>query len=112
LQPLIENALYHGQMLDGGTITLTIELEGDEHVRIQVEDTGKGMSEELLNQILHSGIPEQRKVGMGIGLNYVNTMLKVNFGEDARLHVDSSAAGTKVYFRIPALTIGTEGNHD
>ncbi|CAG7651827.1 hypothetical protein PAESOLCIP111_06398 [Paenibacillus solanacearum] len=102
LQPLIENALYHGLGDMGSLIQLTITMEHDGSVLIEVKDNGIGMSEEQIDELLHHDIPAREKVGMGIGLNYVNTMLRVHFGEQARLQASSSPnAGTTMFFRIP-----------
>ncbi|CAG7614700.1 sensor histidine kinase [Paenibacillus allorhizosphaerae] len=102
LQPLIENALYHGLADVGSLIQLTVSLEQDGSMLIEVKDNGKGMSEEEIRKLLHHDIPAREKVGMGIGLNYVDTMLRVHFGEHARLQAFSSPnEGTTMYFRIP-----------
>lgn len=55
LQPLVENAIYHGFREDDlqGTITIRAKDAGD-FVRLQVEDDGIGMSEEKLHQILNT----------------------------------------------------------
>ncbi len=101
LQPLIENSLYHGQA-DGDTcIQLQVSMEDDRSVLVQVKDNGTGLDPEQIDRLLNRSIPEREKVGMGIGLNYVNTMLRVHYGESVRLQVDSDpATGTTVYFRI------------
>ncbi|TNJ63627.1 HAMP domain-containing protein [Paenibacillus hemerocallicola] len=105
LQPLIENALYHGLADVGGLIQLSVSLEKDGTILVMVKDNGKGMSEEEIRKLLQHDSSARDKVGMGIGLNYVDTMLRVHFGESARLQAYSSSnEGTTMYFRIPFRT--------
>ncbi|MFE5320788.1 sensor histidine kinase [Paenibacillus sp. NPDC056579] len=102
LQPLIENAIYHGLTEDQSTIELRITMEDDVCLLVQVIDNGNGMSEQEIERLMMNDIPERDKVGMGIGLNYVNTMLRANYGEEAKLHtVSSREHGTTMYFRLP-----------
>ncbi|WP_028548157.1 sensor histidine kinase [Paenibacillus sp. UNC451MF] len=102
LQPLIENALYHGLTEEQSTIELRITMEHEACLLVQVIDHGVGMSEQEVERLLINDIPERDKVGMGIGLNYVNTMLKAYFGEEAKLQTASSREqGTTMYFRLP-----------
>lgn len=102
LQPLIENALYHGLSGENSSIELSIRVEQGKHILVQITDNGSGMTEEQLESLLVNDIPEREKVGMGIGLNYVNTMLRAHYGEEYRLQaVSSPEQGTTMYFRIP-----------
>lgn len=82
LQPLVENALYHG--LDGdGVIEVEIrEAETGRLLEIAVKDNGRGMDEETIRSFIE-GRPEAGKVGMGIGLQYVVRMLKSHYGGGA-----------------------------
>lgn len=102
LQPLIENALYHGLTGENSSIELSITVEQATHILVQITDNGVGMSEEEMELLLVNDIPEREKIGMGIGLNYVNTMLKAHFGEASKLQATSSPEyGTTMFFRIP-----------
>ncbi|GIP34664.1 sensor histidine kinase [Paenibacillus sp. J2TS4] len=102
LQPLIENALYHGLTGENSSIELAIKVEQGAHILVQITDNGVGMTEEEIEALLVNDIPERDKIGMGIGLNYVNTMLKAHFGETSRLQAASSPEqGTTMFFRIP-----------
>lgn len=105
LQPLIENALYHGQAEDGATIELSISAKPDGYMMVSVKDHGKGMSDEQIRKLIEGRIPEREKVGMGIGLHYVNTMLRVHYGEETSLTVESHPnEGTTIRFNIPLST--------
>lgn len=87
LQPLVENALYHGikNMRRKGNIKITGEEHEKENVLI-VEDNGIGMSEECLEQVkrsMHEG--EQG----GFGLTAVNERVKLYFGEQFGITLES-----------------------
>ncbi len=100
LQPLIENSIRHGlaSKVDGGTIRVRTYLaEGRLH--LIVEDDGVG-------------IPESRLATMfeqGIGVSNVNERLKVLYGPDYRMWIDSKPGeGTRTGIEIPDVQVGTE----
>jgi len=99
LQPLVENSIKHGlsSKIDGGSIYLRSQLS-DSHVTIEVEDDGVGMgSAQLLERPMAIGQG-------GIGMANVAERLKVLYGEDARMTVDSrDGKGTLVRLRLPVL---------
>ena len=99
LQPLVENSIKHGlsSKIDGGSIYLRSQLS-DSHVTIEVEDDGVGMaSVQLLER------PAALGQG-GIGMANVAERLKVLYGENARMTVDSrDGKGTLVRLRLPVL---------
>ena len=100
LQPLVENALYHGIKLKRakGTIRITGRLE-DGCVLLRVEDNGVGMTRERLSQ-LRSAMERQERVGFG--LSAVNQRLMLQFGPEYGLRIDSEeGVGTTVTARIP-----------
>ncbi|AEI43407.1 integral membrane sensor signal transduction histidine kinase [Paenibacillus mucilaginosus KNP414] len=100
LQPLVENALYHG-LDDEGLIEVDVRQEGSA-VRIIVQDNGAGMSEEAVRRLLEEPPPEERRVGMGIGMNYVKRMMAIHYGEGAGLTIRSAAGeGTRIELRLP-----------
>ncbi|MNJ51039.1 putative sensor-like histidine kinase [compost metagenome] len=108
LQPLVENALYHG-LSDEGYILIEVTLE--ENVVILIQDNGSGMSDEMIQQLLKNRVVEQKKVGMGIGINYVHRMLKAQYGEQAKLIIKSEEGkGTSIRLIIPIK--GEEFTHD
>lgn len=95
LQPLIENCIKHGlsSKIEGGTIRLrTRRLEGRLH--LVVEDDGVGIPEAKLAKLLEKGI----------GVSNVNERLKVLFGADYRMWIDSSPGkGTRIEIEVPEL---------
>ena len=100
LQPLVENALYHGiKMKRGmGHIYILARQEGDDIV-LQVTDDGAGMSAQRLQQLLDSMEAGKR---VGFGLSAIHERLKLFFGEGYGLTIHSrEGVGTTVFVRIP-----------
>ena len=100
LQPLVENALYHGIKLKRGMghIRITGWME-DGHVLLQVADNGMGMTQQRLAH-LRKAMEEEEKVGFGVSA--VNQRLKLMFGQEYGLSLDSrEGVGTTVTIRIP-----------
>ena len=82
IQPLIENALYHGikNKRGGGRITVKGERSGDDLV-ISVADDGIGMSEERLSEVVE-GLGRKQPADSAIyGLYNVNERIRLKFGE-------------------------------
>ena len=104
LQPLVENAIYHGidRLVDEGEIKITVkEAEDDQNdILMIVEDNGVGMSEEQCQKILC----KERSDSSGIGVKNVNDRLKIYFGEKYGLTVKSELdVGTVMTARIPKI---------
>jgi len=95
LQPLLENAIRHGigPKIEGGTITLRVTRSKGQ-LLIEVLDDGVG-------------IPDQRRPGIlesGIGISNVHERLKVLYGQDFSMRIESQAGkGTAVRIEIPEL---------
>ncbi len=100
LQPLVENALYHGIKLRRGQghIVVTGRAAG-EKVILTVEDDGAGMSEERLQQVRSSLFNGQKT---GFGLSTVHERLQLLFGAQYGLQIDSrQGKGTRVSVTLP-----------
>jgi two-component system LytT family sensor kinase len=94
LQPIVENAIKHGILPkpEGGKVYLKAFFQDDE-MHFSVMDTGVGMNEKRLNEVLTKW--------PGIGLKNVNERLKLLYGEDYGLDIKTSVnKGTKISFRI------------
>jgi len=102
LQPLVENALYHG-LGDDGVIEVSVEEERGTHVRIRVSDNGEGIPDEEVKRLMNGEAAiAGHKAGMGIGLSYVYRMVKFQFGNDAGFQIHSEAgSGTTVELLLP-----------
>jgi two-component system, LytTR family, sensor kinase len=100
LQPLIENSIRHGlaTKVDGGMIRVRTYL-ADGRLHLVVEDDGVG-------------IPETRLATMfeqGIGVSNVNERLKVLYGPDYRMWIDSKPGeGTRTGIEIPDVQVSSE----
>ena len=101
LQPIIENAIYHGinGLVDEGLIEIRIFAEGDD-VLFTVQDNGVGMEPEQIEAIFRQN-PDRKS---GIGVKNVNDRLKIWFGERYGLTITSVPdEGTCVTVRMPKV---------
>jgi two-component system LytT family sensor kinase len=97
LQPLVENALRHGiaPKVEGGVITLRAK-HGNGRLIVEVIDDGVGISEQRQPEFS----------GSGIGISNVRERLKVVYGQDCVLKIDSRPGkGTAIRIEIPELLI-------
>ena len=104
LQPLIENAIYHGldRMVDEGEIKITLKKaqDGSDDILFAVSDNGVGMTEEQCEKILK----KEKSNSSGIGVKNVNDRLKIYFGDKYGLSIKSELdEGTEVTVRIPRI---------
>ena len=102
IQPLIENAIYHGidRMVDEGKISVNVKDAGKDII-IEVEDNGIGMTAEQCKKILK----KERSDSSGIGVKNVNDRLKIYFGDEYGLTIESELdVGTKVTVKIPKIS--------
>lgn len=113
LQPIVENAIFHGleQKKGKGTVVIRI-LRTLEKICIVVSDNGIGMSEEQviqINQKLQDLMSQKEEEGIyrrGIALTNVNNRLKLQFGEEYGLRVCSvEGQGTDVEIYIPIVEL-------
>ena len=105
VQPILENAIYHGlsSAEDDGLITVTARREEDDLV-IEVADNGMGMRPEVADSLLDEDIPDVRTSGSGIGVRNVHRRIRLTFGERYGLSIHSEPdVGTRVEIRLPAL---------
>lgn len=101
IQPIIENALYHGisRMVDEGEIFIAVHKTGDDII-MKIKDNGVGMSEEQVENILK----KERTDSKGIGVKNVNDRIKIYFGDDYGIVVQSELdVGTTITIKIPAV---------
>lgn len=106
VQPILENAIYHGMAYaDGdGIITVRACRSGGD-VAIEVTDNGPGMTRGQVECLLSTDRVSHGTKGSGIGLKNVHERIRLTFGADYGLTVLSEPdAGTTVRIRIPAFT--------
>ena len=104
LQPIIENAVYHGikQKNDKGLIKIK-GLSGDNNIILIVSDDGVGIEKDALDE-LNKTLSETSFTNekSHIGLSNVNQRIKIIFGDSYGIHVESTVGvGTDVYVTIP-----------
>ena len=98
LQPLVENSVRHGlsSKVGGGTVRVRSRLAG-ERLQVIVEDDGVGIPEAKLATLFEQGI----------GVSNVNERLRVLFGDDYKMWIDSRPGeGTSTGIEIPEQASG------
>ncbi len=103
LQPLIENAIYHGiQPVGSGELLVSAKRE-DEKLVLIISDNGIGITEdevELLNQNLQKNTIRSKHIGMA----NVYRRIQLLFGAEYGLHIESEKnKGTRVVMTIPYI---------
>ena len=101
LQPLIENALYHGikNRRGRGMIRIAGERQGEDMI-LRVRDDGAGMEPEKLEE-LRSGLYQEHH--RGVGLKNVSQRIRLYCGEDYGIRIESEPGkGTEVTVNLPA----------
>lgn len=104
IQPLIENAIYHGIefMDEDGEITINV-YEKKEILYIDVTDNGLGMTKETAQNLL-TDTSRKKSKGSGIGVKNVNERIKLYFGEKSGVEIYSEPdCGTTVSIKIPKM---------
>jgi len=93
IQPLVENAVKHGvaPKAEGGTVYLSATRSAA-GLRVSVRDSGVGFQP--------SG--SERAKGLGMGLENVSRRLKLCYGPEAKLEIESGPEGAVVEFVVPA----------
>ncbi len=119
LQPLVENALYHGikARRGGGKICVRLTQE-NRLMTFVVSDTGKGMTAEQLAALQESLDSEQPSSQAalepgrsGFGLRNVHMRIRLYYRKKKGLWIVSGPEGTEVSFTIPIRT-REEIDHD
>lgn len=108
LQPLVENALYHGVKIKrgGGFIRVSGKVQ-DGLLVFSVKDTGLGMSPEQLADLkdrMKKGQPSVSEGNGGFGLVNVNMRIRLYYNQADDLRIESGPEGTTVSFKVPLRT--------
>ncbi len=108
LQPLVENALYHGLKIKrgGGIIKVSGKREGDDLI-FRVKDTGRGMTAEQLEELnrrMKDTQPAVSEGGGGFGIVNVNLRIRLYYNQTEGLNISSDENGTEVSFKVPCRT--------
>ena len=101
LQPIIENAIYHGinGLVDDGEILVSVKEDGED-ILFTVRDNGSGMTEEQIAAIMQ----KEQSDHAGIGIKNVNDRLTIYFGPAYGIRIESEPdQGTSVFIRMPKV---------
>lgn len=91
LQPIIENAIFHGIEPKGsqGKIDINIAKINEEDILIEVIDNGIGMNEDIINKILKHSYIKSSKSFNNIGIKNVDDRIKLAFGNKYGITINS-----------------------
>lgn len=91
LQPLVENAIFHGIEPKGqsGRIQVHVYLDGTDDLRIDVTDDGVGMDEEAIVRVFSGESGEKTHFFRQIGIGTVNQRIRYSFGMEYGLSITS-----------------------
>lgn len=107
IQPLVENALYHGikNKRGLGKIKITGQLF-DDCMELYIVDNGQGITKERLEVVLNNINNRSESEKSTYGLYNVNERIKLNFGEIYGISISSEyLMGTKVTIKLPILEL-------
>lgn len=102
LQPLIENAVFHGleQQVEEGEVTVSVHMKDEGHLQFVVEDNGCGMETEKVRDLQES--LQKRRKGNGVGMANIYQRLKLFYGADMKFEIESKIGeGTRIVIIIP-----------
>ena len=107
LQPLVENALYHGikNKRQGGTINIRAKRKDEDEILIEVEDDGIGFTPEKLAQLRTELADDSGDIKLenGFAIGNVNKRIRLYYGKSYGLSIQSEyTSGTRVTLVIPA----------
>ncbi|NBH73535.1 sensor histidine kinase [Clostridiaceae bacterium] len=105
LQPLVENAIYHGmEFMDGDGQIRVKACQKEGKLLFTVEDNGLGMTAEQVEGLLTEKIHASSRRGSGIGVKNVNERIRLYFGEEYGLSIWSEPdEGTVITICLPAV---------
>ena len=108
LQPIVENCIYHAmEFMDGDGEIILRAWKEDAELYFEVSDNGLGMTEEQVERLFSSSTHVVSNRGSGIGVKNVNERIKLYFGEQYGLTIDSEPdEGTRVRIHLPAVPYG------
>ncbi len=104
LQPIVENAIYHGikELCEQGLIRITAAVR-EEKLVFEVRDNGIGMSGETMCSIFEEDFAAAS--GSGVGVKNVHERIRLNFGPEYGISIQSEEGeGTLVILTLPRLS--------
>lgn len=103
LQPIVENAINHGLRNKRGKKKIGIQIKRKQmDLVICIEDNGIGMDTSEINESLRKNKLDFVEKGNSIGLHNINARLKMLYGNQYGMYLESTlGAGTKVFMILP-----------
>ena len=105
LQPLVENAIFHGleAKSEAGTVIIESAFQGN-NLLLTITDDGVGMDSETLEKVRASLHQTVIKDAHSIGMSNVHNRIRLNYGEDYGMSIDSfQGMGTTITLLMPAI---------
>lgn len=105
LQPLVENAIYHGIKEKNGKGLIRVSVhEKKGRIYFTIYDSGNGIPPEKLDSIKKDLVETNQTASQHIGLVNTNSRLVLSYEPESGLHVDSRCGQfTVIWFSIPVL---------
>ncbi len=104
IQPIVENAIYHGleNLMEKGELTINVYIK--QHMLVfEVADNGIGMTEGQLAALNDDSKPVESAKGSGVGVNNVRERLKLTYGTGGVFVKSEEDVGTTVYIYQPIM---------
>ena len=105
IQPLVENAIFHGleAKSEAGTVIIESAFQGN-NLLLTITDDGVGMDSETLEKVRASLHQTVIKDAHSIGMSNVHNRIRLNYGEDYGMSIDSfQGMGTTITLLMPAI---------
>lgn len=111
LQPVVENALYHGvSSLERGGMVQVLGYREEDRLVLRVSDNGQGMEPERA-ALLNDYINGRNKAFQSIGLKNVNRRIRLSYGDEFGVQIQSVLGrGTMITVTLPAREPEQEGD--
>lgn len=113
LQPIVENALFHGIEPKGCAGKIVIEAwesassDGQSLLKVSITDNGIGMTEETMKKVLTGEANSSAEFFRHVGINNVNKRIQYDFGEDFGITIQSETGEnsyTVMTITLPYIT--------
>lgn len=105
LQPLAENAIYHGLEAKKGKGTISITAHEDNGVLVLcIEDNGIGLSADKLQEVKMALLDNNMEESNNFAIKNLNTQIKLRYGNEYGIDIHSEQhVGTGIFIRIPIV---------
>jgi len=107
LQPLVENAIFHGIEPKGGAGTVLLQAyeENDQAITLIIKDDGVGMDEKTIEEVFSTSSSPAKGMFREIGIRNVAKRIEYTYGPEYGLSIESEVGSyTKAIIRLPKLT--------